>query len=635
MCGIVGMFDNSLEFENRRTILNQMIRSIQYRGPDEISVWMDQVGGCGLAHARLSIIDIDGGKQPIENEDGSIVTVFNGEIYNYRELKKELIKNGHVFKTETDTEVLVHLFEEEGIAMASRLRGMFAIAIWDRKNKKLHLIRDHVGKKPLYYFRKDKSVYFSSEYKAFIDLKNFTPSMDLESLHYLLNLRWLPNGKSLMRGVEQVYPGEIVSIDHIGIKKERYWSPKISHNLTMRVEEHEENILQLLSQSVSRRLVSDVPVGIFLSGGIDSSAILSLMAAQSSSPVRSFSLGFGNENDETLEAEQTANYYGAQHTNYMVDENPLRYLKQSIWHTEVPKVNAVQVYLLSKFAREEVKVVMSGLGGDELFGGYDNYLFIKYAGHLADIPLSSLGDTLRGLTFRALGSGNNLSMDQVRRGLEMGLSFGKRENFYSILRNAWDVDAKMCEQIYHKNLTDIQKKYSVSSIFSSYLNSNESDFLSQVMLCELREKLVGDQILVEDRNMMAHGLEGRAPFLDVDLIEYANSIPPGLKINLLGGRKDILKKSLRKTLPSFVFERQKKGFAFDPVKQFTRDLRPIANEVLTSQRVEEMGLFNYAYIRRILDHPPCAALHWHYWLLWTMVGIVYWDDLFIKRVNKI
>ena len=635
MCGIVGMFDNSLEFENRRTILKQMIRSIQYRGPDEISVWVDQVGGCGLAHARLSVIDIDGGKQPIENEDGSIVTVFNGEIYNYRELKKELIKNGHVFKTETDTEVLVHLFEEEGIAMASRLRGMFAIAIWDRKNKKLHLMRDHVGKKPLYYFRKDKSVYFSSEYKAFLDLKNFTSSMDLESLHYLLNLRWLPNGKTLMRGVEQVFPGEIVSIDHIGVKKERYWSPKISHNLTMRVEEHEENILQLLSQSVSRRLVSDVPVGIFLSGGIDSSAILSLMAAQSSSPVRSFSLGFGNENDETLEAEQTAIYYGAQHTNYMVDENPLRYLKQSIWHTEVPKVNAVQVYLLSKFAREEVKVVMSGLGGDELFGGYDNYLFIKYAGHLADIPLSSLGDALRGLTFRALGSGNHLAMDQMRRGLEMGLSFGKRENFYSILRNAWDIDAKMCSQIYHKNLADIQKKYSVSSIFSSYLNSHESDFLSQVMLCELREKLVGDQILVEDRNMMAHGLEGRAPFLDVDLIEYANSIPPGLKINLLGGRKDILKKSLRKTLPSFVFERQKKGFAFDPVKQFTRDLRPIANEVLTSQRVEEMGLFNYAYIRRILDHPPCAALHWHYWLLWTMVGIVYWDDLFIKRVNKI
>ena len=633
MCGLAGVLGDHLPTKETRQLLGRMIEAIRHRGPDEMAVWLDADNLCGLAHARLSIIDLEGGSQPISNEDGKVTVVFNGEIYNHRELRKELIAKGHTFKTHTDTEVLVHLYEEEGAAMAGRLRGMFAIALWDGRSRKLHLIRDHIGKKPLYFLRLEGRIYFASEYKAFLGLPGFTSALDWESLHYFLNLRWLPAGRTLMSGVEQVLPGEVLTIDDGRIERHRYWLPRIAPNLKLREEEHEENILHLLRQSVSRRLVADVPVGLFLSGGLDSSAILALMAEQLDVPVRSFSLGFRNENDETEEASETAAYYGAQHKNYMVDENPLRYFKDTVWHTEIPKVNAIQVYLLAQKAREDVKVVMSGLGGDELFGGYDNYLFIKYGGLLADLPFQSIGDQLRSLAFRIQKGGQHIASDQVRRGLQMGCSFGRRDVFYSILRNVWDGDDGMYAEIYHRDIVERQKAYRTVNFFEQYFADHDEDFLSQAMVCELREKLVGDQILVEDRNMMAHGVESRAPFLDVDLIEYAASIPPNLKIDLFRGRKYILKKALHRVLPEFVFGRPKKGFAFDPVRQFTQDLKPMAEIILTRQRVEELGMFNYDYIRRLLDHPPAEALHWHYWQLWTMVGVVLWHDSFVSQAS--
>lgn len=433
-----------------------------------------------------------------------------------------------------------------------------------------------------------------------------------------------------MSGVEQALPGEVVTFSGGRIERKRYWEPRITAELRLREEEHEENILSLLRQSVSRRLVADVPVGIFLSGGIDSSAILALMAERLDAPVQSFSLGFRSENDETEDAAETARRYGARHRNYMVDENPLRHFKETVWHTEIPKVNAIQVYLLAQKASKEVKVVMSGLGGDELFGGYDNYLFIKYGGLLADLPFKSLGDRLRSLAFNIQGGGRRLAFDQIRRGAQMGCSFGRRDIFYSILRNVWDADDGMYAQIYHGDIAERQKAYRTSRFFERCFADHGEDFLSQAMVCELREKLAGDQILVEDRNMMAHGLEGRAPFLDVDLIEYATSIPSNLKINLFKGRKYILKKALRRVLPEFVFNRPKKGFAFNPVEKFTQELKPMAEAILTRRRVEEMGIFNYDYIRRLLEHPPSEALHWHYWQLWTLVGVALWHESFVK-----
>ncbi len=631
MCGLVGIVGSELPNQETIYTLKKMVKSISHRGPDDNSVWMDKNNLCGLGHARLSIIDLKTGSQPIFNENKKITVVFNGEIYNFKELRKSLENKGHIFKTNTDTEVLVHLYEEEGISMAIKLRGMFAIALWDGRTNQLHLIRDHIGKKPLHYIRLNKKTYFASEYKAFLNLPDFNPYMDMESLHYLLNLRWLPAGKTLMKGIKQVLPGEIVTIEGNNFKYKKYWSPKIFPNLKIKEEEHIENILYLLKQSIRRRLVSDVPVGIFLSGGIDSSIIMALMAEELNEPIKSFCLGFGNKNDETGEATQTANHYGADHKNFLVDDNPLRHFQKTIWNSEIPKVNAIQVYLLAEKAKKDVKVVMSGLGGDELFGGYDNYLYIKYGGKLADFPFQNLGTNLRKKIFSLHRKFGNIGSDQIRRGIQMGLSFGRRDVFYSILRNIWDNDEAMYKEIYNDEIVKQQMSYTSSNCFKRFFSNNKEDFLSQVMVCELEEKLVGDQILVEDRNMMAHGLEGRAPFLDVDLIEYANSIPNNLKINLISGRKYILKKATKKVLPDFIFNRSKKGFAFDPVSQFNRDLKPLAEEILNEQTIKDIGIFNYSYIRKILDHPSSSALHWHYWQIWTMIGIVLWHNSFVQK----
>ena len=514
--------------------------------------------------------------------------------------------------------------------MARRLRGMFAVALWDHRTGLLHLVRDHIGKKPLFFVRVGGAFYFASEYKAFLQVPGFAPKLDRESLHYLLNLRWIPGSRSLMAGVQSVLPGETVTVSEDQLLRESYWQPRVPPALKCSEKEHEENILHLLRRAVQRRLVADVPVGLFLSGGIDSSALLALMAEETDQPVQTFCLGFGNDNDETRDAAETAAHFGAAHRNYIVDTEPLRFYRHSVWHSEIPKVNAIQVFLLSARARQQVKVVLSGLGGDELFGGYDNYLFIKYGSWFTDLPLLGLGNWLRGMLFQMARGGQTLSLDYMRRGAQLACCLGRRDAFYGILRNVWDDDRDMYEYVYPSAIAREQHSYSTLRQLQHCFEDLGTNFLNQAMACELREKLVGDQILVEDRNMMAHGLEGRAPFLDVDLIEYALAIPAQLKIHGLRGRKYILKRALRHIVPEFVFNRPKRGFAFDPVQQFQRDLKPVAESILNRQRVEELGIFRYSYIRSVLDHAPAESLHWHYWLLWTMVGVSIWHELFVE-----
>ena len=630
MCGITGIVGHALPRDETLGLLGRMLKMIQHRGPDEQSTWIDDRHRCGLAHSRLSIIDLEMGSQPISNEAGTITVIFNGEIYNYRELRQDLIQKGYHFRTSSDTEVLVHLYNEFGITMGKYLRGMFAIAIWDHREAALHLIRDPLGKKPLYTLQINNRLYFSSEYKAFLRIDGFRPALDAQSLHYLLNLRWLPQGACLMESVEQVPPGHTLTYVNDTIHKTQYWTFNFDQMHQGRVQDHEENILALLKQAVSRRLVADVPVGLFLSGGLDSSAILALMAEQMDIPVKSYCLGFNNKQDETLAALETANYFSADHKNYQIEKNPLDSFMDTIWHAEVPKVNAIQMYLLAQKASQDVKVVLTGLGGDELFGGYDNYLYVKYGGFLADIPLPRVGDALRDILFKLQRGGKNLQWDTLRRGLQMGCAFGRRNVFYSILRNVWDVDSDMYQNVYHPSLVKKQRDFSTADIFSSYMKPGGS-FLEQVMTCELQQKLGGDQILIEDRTLMAHGLEGRAPFLDVDLIDYSMRIPASMKIKLFKGRKHILDKALRKTLPAFVFDRKKQGFGFNPLQEFKNNLGPAVKLYLTRERVESQQLFNYEYINRILTTPASRQLEWHYWLIWTILGVSMWHERFVEQ----
>jgi asparagine synthase (glutamine-hydrolysing) len=629
MYGIVGYYKKKSRNNDYEKTLLSMMDIISHRGPDESNYWIDSSHLIGFGHVRLSIVDLEKGLQPIFNEDRSIAVIFNGEIYNYKELKKELLKKGHIFYTNTDTEVIVHLYEESGEAFVESLRGMFAIALWDSNYKKLILARDHIGKKPLFYCENNDEFYFASEYKSFLTLKHFNPKLDYESLHYFLNLRWLPAEKTLLKGVKQILPGQIAIIKDDSINFYKYFT--LTPNKEIRIlseKEHRENIIDLLTKAIDKRLMGDVPVGLFLSAGIDSSAIIGLMDQEYRKKLFTYTMGFGDNNDEIEDATETANFYGSIHTNFLSKKHPMEYFEKTIWHTEIPKTNSIQLYMLSKLASKSIKVVLSGLGGDELFGGYDNYLFIKYGKYFTNIPFKNFGTKLRKMIFKLLKGGKNLKFDQYRRGLEMCASFSDRSIFYSILRNVWDMDTDMYDIIYSKKIAHLQKEFNVCNYFNKCFDKD--DFLFETMICELQEKIVGDQILIEDRNMMAHGIEGRAPFLDIDLVKYSINIPSNLKINLMG-RKVIFRKALKNFLPSFIFQRKKNGFAFNPYIQFMRDFKKMAQALLSKEIIEEMGLFNYDYIDRIINHPPHRNLHWHYWQLWILMGFTIWYKQFIKK----
>jgi asparagine synthase (glutamine-hydrolysing) len=627
MCGIAG-YVGKVEDSG---LLERMSRALVHRGPDDEGFYRSD--GVALANRRLSIIDLGGGHQPKTNETETIWAVFNGEIYNFLDLREYLQKKGHVFTSRSDTEVLVHLYEEYGEDFPQHLLGMFAIALWDREKKTLYLVRDHIGKKPLFYWRDAGRLFFASEVKAILECSDYHSDLDPEALHYFLNCRWVPGAKTLFKDVLNLLPGHLMRFCRGEITLRRYWNLELNPAR----KESEQDLIRktryLFDRAVHRRLMSDVPLGVFLSGGIDSSAIVAAMSSRGGSRTQTFTLGFNDPTDEVEDARRVANYFGTDHHELMVDANPLRFLPTSVWYAETPKVNTIQMYLIAKFARENVKVALSGLGGDELFGGYDNYLYVKPLQSLhrhVPLPMQRLFDRLSRNVFALQSRTGRLSLDEYRRGLQMLLSVGDRTRYYLILRNVWDADDAMYDAIYAPGFAQHQRQWGVRSHFEHYFQNSELAMLSQVMHCELKEKLVADQIWLEDRMTMAMSLESRAPFLDKDLVEFALSIPDSMKIRGLT-TKYIFRKAMKEIVPPFVFEKRKWGFAFNPYRQFKRDLKATAQRVLTEDRIIRQGLFNYGFIKSIIDYPPHRTMQWHYLFLWNMVGFQLWYDLFVER----
>jgi asparagine synthase (glutamine-hydrolysing) len=631
MCGIAG-YVGRVHDDN---LLERMSHALAHRGPDDEGFYRNEK--VALANRRLSIIDLGGGHQPKTNETATIWAVFNGEIYNFLELREDLAKKGHLFTSRSDTEVIVHLYEEYGDDFAEHLLGMFAVALWDERTDTLLLVRDHLGKKPLFYWYDSGRLFFASEVKALMECRDFHPDLDFEALHYFLNCRWVSGEKTLFKNVLNLLPGHIIKFSRGEIIKRRYWTLELHPSVGLSEAEIVNKIQFLFKQAVRRRLISDVPLGVFLSGGIDSSSIVAAMSEIGGDHVKTFTLGFNDPTDENEDARRVAEYFGTEHHELMTDANPLRFLPTSVWFAETPKVNTIQMYLISKFAREQVKVALSGLGGDELFGGYDNYLYVKPTQPFhRHVPLSvqrMMGKLSRQIFSLQSGTGM-LSVDEYRRGLQMLLSVGDRTRYYLILRNVWDGDDAMYDKIYSPAFAQHQKQWTVRSHFERYFPNNEMPMLSQVMHCELNEKLVADQIWLEDRMTMATSLESRAPFLDKNLVEFAVSVPDSMKIR---GRttKYIFRKAMEGLVPDFVFNKPKWGFAFNPYRQFKRDLKQTARRVLTKERIDKQAFFNYDYINSIIEYPPHRSMQWHYLYLWNMVGFQIWYDLFLARTSSL
>jgi len=590
-------------------LLRAMAEGLAHRGPDGEGLYARD--GVFLANRRLAIVDIANGAQPFFNEDRSIAAVYNGEIYNFPELRAELISRGHEMRTRCDTEILPHLYEDEGIEFARRLNGIFAFAIHDARRGILWLARDPIGVKPLHYAEVGGGLAFGSELKALLAIPSLSREIDPIAVHFSLNLRYIPGERTILRDVRRVPAGCALRRDSRGIEIRRYAESAWSPDPRPTEDEWAEEIRETLRRAVKRQLMGDVEIGITLSGGIDSSGLVALVRQVSGARLKTFTLGFDEPTDELADARRVARAFDTDHRELVLPFRGLERLPRAIACVEEPKVNGLQGNYLFEFVGREVKAALSGLGGDELFAGYDIYRHLARSGRLRVIaPLARAARIL----MRPFGS---LKLDIVRRGLDWIASIDDPAWHYLLLRNAWERDATLAARIYTPEFA-ARLDRSLSPLFEPYF-AGGIDLCDGARRAEFATKMVDDFLLNEDRNSMAFGVESRVPYLDLEVVDLARRIP--IEILLRGGLKGLMKKALAPLLPAEVLAKRKWGFTFNPVEQFRKDLRDMAAEVLTAARIREGGVVRQEYVRRIIESRPSPSLRWHYFFLWQLVGL--------------
>lgn len=629
MCGIAGIFEKN---KDNRSLMSEMLDSIEHRGPNDKAIYIH--GNFTLGHRRLSIIDLCTGNQPIFNEDQSIGIIFNGEIYNYKSIREELQHKGHVFHTGSDTEVLVHLYEEYDTRFFNRLNGIFAFALLDTKKERLLLARDHFGVKPLHYYLKNGVLVFGSEQKSIILHPKYERQLNLKALHIHLNLRYTQGEETLFEGIKRLPPAHYALFEKGLFTVKRYWEMPLEVDRSISEDEAKEQINALIKEAVRRQLVSDVPVGVYLSGGLDSSTIVQKMHELGVAEINTFTLGFNEPTDEFPDAQQIADYFHTRHHTLSLSMNPMQQMPKVIWHAEEPKINLLQGYNMSAFVHPTVKVILGGLGGDELFAGYDIHKFIYPLNRWhRRIPawLQRLFRWKSDFIFTLQNNSKTLRYDEYRRGVQMLLSIGNIERFYLILRNTWDYDIPFYKEIYSEkylkthSMESLKVHYQFDKIFDRVKNLNGLD---QVLHAEFQTKMINDYLLTDDRMSMAHSIEERVPFLDRDLVEYGFKLPVELKIKN-NQTKYLFRKAMEPYLPPKIITKKKWGFTVNPYLQFKKDLKKTAEKILTKEYIEKQGIFNYKYIRYILDYPAHPKLRWHYNYLWIIVGLAIWEAQFI------
>jgi len=625
LCGICGIYKPT-DKPADRALLERMCSVMQHRGPDGAGTYM--AGGIGLGHRRLSIIDVDGGSQPMTNEDKTIHIVFNGEIYNFIELRKVLEKDGHIFATRSDTEVIIHAYEKWGKECVRHFNGMFAFALWDAGRRELFLARDHLGIKPLYYTSVGTCVLFASEIKALIQHPDCTRDVDVEALAELFTFRYVPSPKTLFKGIWKLPPGHRMTVSERGIQTERYWSwvPRIRQRYTENelIEEYQ----LLLEDAVRLQLRSDVPLGLFLSSGVDSGSLLAIMSKYSASPVQAFTIGFegGEKTNEVDDAREMAHMFGADHHVMMLGpDDYLNYYENYLWDIEEPVGNetAAAFYFVSKLTSTKVKVALTGQGADEPWAGYDRHRGAKLSAWYSRIPHAATS-SIAALVTRMPGRFERLKRGVVSLGEpDMLTRFAKMYSFFS---------ADMKQQLFRGPLQSQiagDEYRSKEALRRLQADVQHFDPVTQMLYIDTRSSLPDDLLMVGDKTSMANSLEARVPFLDYRLIEFIESIPPELKLNGLTG-KYLHKKSLEKWLPKQVVYRKKKGFA-NPVESWFRTrMRPFVEEYLLGPDSATAVFFDQKYIRRMLemDRAGKEQLRRHIYLL---VSFEMWHRTFMRH----
>jgi asparagine synthase (glutamine-hydrolysing) len=621
MCGIAGFVDRdvSSDRDDNERLVRRMCDVIRHRGPDDEGCYVD--GGVALGMRRLSIIDLSGGHQPIRNEDGSVWVVFNGEIYNYRELRAELIARGHAFYTDTDTETIVHAYEEWREDAFAYLRGMFGIALWDVQQRTLLLARDRVGIKPLHYAHTGDRLYFGSEIKSILQGPGVGRSLSPAALEHYLTFLYTPRDASIFEGIRKLPPGHLLTWTDGRIAVRPYWELPAAESFRGSSEEAKEQLTTVLEDAVRSHLVSDVPLGALLSGGIDSSLVVGLMA-RASSKVKTFSIGFDEPAFDELDAARTvASHFGTDHHEHVVRPDALAIVGNLVEHFDEPfgDSSAIPTWYVSQMARRHVTVVLSGDGGDELFGGYDRYLphprvaaFDAATGGIgrkaaaAVWPLMPHG--VRGKNFL-----RHVAQDDTGRYLD-SIRFFQADELRALLTA--DV----------RRTLDRRDPDAAAQRFDRF---RALSWPSQMMRFDFETYLPEDVLAKVDRMSMAHSIESRVPLLDHEVVTFAASLPADMKIDG-DARKRILKEVAASVLPASVLTRRKQGFGVPIGNWFRGRLRDMVRDVLQSSRARQRGYFEPRFVDRILNEHLTARRD-HTLRLWQLVMFELWHREYLDR----
>jgi asparagine synthase (glutamine-hydrolysing) len=628
MCGIYGMIALREGADCSAGALDAMARVLHHRGPDDEGRHIGR--GLAIGMRRLSIIDLSTGHQPIANEDETIWTVCNGEIYNFREIREQLQRAGVRFRTGSDTEVLVHLYQRHGTDFVTKLLGMFGFAIWDAPRRRLVLGRDRLGIKPIYYMEHEGRLAFASEIKSLLELRDVEREIDAGALQNYLSLGYSGDAQTLFKGIRKLPPASLLVCENGGYKIETYWHVPADADHSMSAAQWVERLRTTIESAVVSEMVSDVPLGAFLSGGIDSSAIVAFMARHSDRPVKTYSIGFKGDAasdvyNELPYARQVAEQFGTDHREIIVRPDVASLLPKLAWHMDEPVADSASVttYLVSEFARKDVTVILSGVGGDELFGGYNRYLGDYYAGRYKLLP-SWLRKTVIAPLIHAMPSDRHGRISSLARYARMfvasnDLPFEERYRTYVQV-----FGAESLERLLKKG-----KAGHINSLDEAFVVATSGDALNRLMRVDLMTQMPNDLLMLTDKMTMAASIECRVPLLNHELVELAARIPPHLRIE--GSHlKALMKKALNGVLPRQILERRKRGFGAPIGAWLKRDLQPMMRRLLSEQAVRSRGLFRWQAIEETI------ALHMenredHTDHLMALLNLEIWAQIFLDR----
>ncbi|MFC1748186.1 asparagine synthase (glutamine-hydrolyzing) [Pseudomonadota bacterium] len=619
MCGITGWFSKNKNGREQLPNLQGMVDAIAHRGPDGQGLQLNP--HAALGHTRLSIIDLAGGDQPMNSHDNRYSIIFNGEIYNYKHLKTQLEAQGHQFKTHSDTEVILELYRAKGLSGFNLLRGMYAFALWDHQQETGLLVRDPLGIKPLFIQKNNEGISFGSEAKSILARHDHCGELDLASLHLLLNFRYLPGEHSLFQGITQLAPGSILE-----------WAPnaECKHHLIQPETCHQSSTIEALRESVGAHFTADVEVGAYLSGGIDSASIVSLGKTFTPNKLRTFTLQAGDDPNEAKYAARSAEILNVDNIQGAIDTDLDGSLSKLIWHLETPKINALQINQIAQLASKHVKVVLSGLGGDELFLGYNAHKIILKAANTANLLPSALNGPMGGLAAGIIETLSKPVWSEPERAFRMLQSLGNWPRVYGLLRNVWD-SPKLRQQIYGPKMLDAVLPNAFDAVEERW--PSDPDPVSAMAKFEWRNKMVNDLLWQEDRCSMAVGLESRTPFVDT---QFASHVQALSRQTLMPNNrpKGYMKEIISQQVSQEILARPKSGFQISSPDFYHQHLKSLGNRLLTDEAIRRHGLFNPSFVKNILSQPPKKGLRWHYFMLYFMLMTHLWIEVFEHRNGK-